>query len=65
MSKGPGNSSSTKIIPYDEQELSQGKQDERTAYPKSKLEFTSFSSPKRDVSLPRIPTGYPTGYSTG
>ena len=42
MSKGPGKSSSNKIINYDEHEVSQGKQNERTAYPKNKLEFTFF-----------------------
>ena len=45
MSKGPGKSSSHKIINQDQQEVASGKQNMRAAYQKDKLEIKFFSSP--------------------
>ena len=42
LPKGPGKSSSDKIINYDEPEVALGKQNERAACPKDKLEFKFF-----------------------
>ena len=45
MGKGPDNSTSNKIINFDEQRVALGKQNVKAAYPKDKLEFKFFLSP--------------------
>ena len=42
MGKAPGKSSFNKIINYDEQEFTPGKQNVRDACPKDKVEFNVF-----------------------
>ena len=47
LPKGPGKSSSNKINNYDEPEVALGKQNERAACPKDKLEFKFSCEPCR------------------